>query len=156
MRFARAERQLDEYFHGDRISFDVPLDLVGTDFQKKVWAAMLAIPFGETRTYGEIARQIGKPEAVRAVGGAANRNPIAVLAPCHRIVGASGDLTGFAGGLKAKTHLLALESGISGVHPLTPPKPPGEATGRRAQRAVPFDFSKWIDGSACRTISKTS
>jgi methylated-DNA-[protein]-cysteine S-methyltransferase len=111
----KAERQLDEYFEGGRTSFDIPLDFLGTDFQKQVWAALLTIPYGETRSYGEIARQIGNPKAVRAVGGAANRNPIAIIAPCHRVLGSSGGLTGFAGGLVAKTCLLALES--SGAHP---------------------------------------
>ncbi|WP_158930058.1 methylated-DNA--[protein]-cysteine S-methyltransferase [Acidisphaera sp. S103] len=110
-----AERQLGEYFRGERTTFDIPLDFAGTDFQKKVWRALLTIPFGQTRTYSEIARQVGHPKAVRAVGSAANRNPLAVLAPCHRVVGASGELTGFAGGLQAKICLLILEIGENGV-----------------------------------------
>lgn len=105
----QTERQLGEYFSGQRKKFDVKMDFAGTDFQNKVWEALLSIPFGETRTYGEIARQIGNPKSVRAVGGASNKNPIAIIAPCHRVVGASGDLTGFAGGLKVKEQLLALE-----------------------------------------------
>ncbi|HYS46159.1 MAG TPA: methylated-DNA--[protein]-cysteine S-methyltransferase [Rhizomicrobium sp.] len=105
-----AERQLKEYFAGARTSFDVPLDFHGTEFQKRVWAALLTIPFGETRSYGEIARTLGKPSAMRAVGAANGRNPISIIAPCHRVIGANGQLTGFAGGLKAKAHLLALEA----------------------------------------------
>ncbi|SDR51558.1 methylated-DNA-[protein]-cysteine S-methyltransferase [Paraburkholderia fungorum] len=109
----QTERQLGEYFSGQRKRFDVKMDFAGTDFQNKVWEALLSIPFGETRTYGDIARQIGNPRSIRAVGGASNKNPIAIIAPCHRVVGASGDLTGFAGGLKAKAQLLALE-GLNG------------------------------------------
>ena len=106
------EQQLTEYFNGQRQRFDVPLDFVGTPFQKQVWHALLTIPFGETRSYGQIAAQIGHPVgASRAVGAANGRNPISIIAPCHRVIGASGDLTGFAGGLKAKRLLLLLESG---------------------------------------------
>ncbi len=103
------ERQLGEYFAGTRRSFDVPLSFAGTDFQKRVWAALLAIPFGETRSYGEIADQLGAPGASRAVGAANGRNPISIIAPCHRVVGSNGKLTGFAGGLEAKAFLLDLE-----------------------------------------------
>lgn len=103
------ERQLREYFAGQRTRFDLPIDFQGTDFQKKVWAALLTIPFGETRSYSEIATQIGSPRAVRAVGAANGRNPISIIAPCHRVIGASGGLTGFAGGLEAKQRLLQLE-----------------------------------------------
>ncbi|NIJ19730.1 methylated-DNA-[protein]-cysteine S-methyltransferase [Sphingomonas naasensis] len=106
-----AERQLGDYFAGKRARFDVPLDFRGTDFQKSVWAALLTIPFGETRSYGAIARQIGRPSAVRAVGAANGRNPISIIAPCHRVIGANGALTGFAGGLAAKETLLAIERG---------------------------------------------
>lgn len=102
-------RQLGEYFSGQRQRFELPLDFAGTDFQRRVWSALLTIPFGETRSYSEIARQIGSPSAVRAVGAANGRNPISIIAPCHRVIGASGDLTGFAGGLPAKQFLLALE-----------------------------------------------
>jgi len=103
------EKQLREYFAGQRQVFSVPLDFGGTEFQNQVWQALLSIPFGETRTYTEIARQIGKPAAVRAVGAANGRNPISIIAPCHRVLGSTGNLTGFAGGLQAKAHLLALE-----------------------------------------------
>jgi methylated-DNA-[protein]-cysteine S-methyltransferase len=106
---AEAEAQLREYFAGTRTRFDLPLDAEGTDFQKRVWEQLLAIPFGETRTYGEIARAIGSPNAVRAVGGANGRNPLSIVAPCHRVIGGNGTLTGFAGGLEAKRYLLALE-----------------------------------------------
>jgi methylated-DNA-[protein]-cysteine S-methyltransferase len=105
----KAEKQLLEYFSGKRQTFSVPLDFVGTDFQKSVWAALLTIPFGETRSYGDIARQIGKEKAVRAVGAANGKNPISIIAPCHRVIGSSGELTGFAGGLAAKALLLNLE-----------------------------------------------
>jgi methylated-DNA-[protein]-cysteine S-methyltransferase len=98
--------QLAAYFEGSLKAFDIPLDFKGTEFQKIVWAALLTIPFGETRSYGQIARQIGHPAAVRAVGAANGRNPISIVAPCHRVVGASGALTGFAGGLGAKRYLL--------------------------------------------------
>jgi methylated-DNA-[protein]-cysteine S-methyltransferase len=104
-----AERQLNDYFSGKRKSFSVNLDFRGTEFQKKVWAALLTIPFGETRSYGQIAKQIKNPKAVRAVGVANGRNPISIIAPCHRVIGSTGKLTGFAGGLEAKACLLALE-----------------------------------------------
>jgi len=107
----QAAQQLEEYFAGCRDRFDLELDFVGTEFQKKVWAALLTIPFGETRTYSQIAEQIGNPTAVRAVGAANGRNPISIVAPCHRVIGASGKLTGFAGGLEAKERLLVLEGG---------------------------------------------
>lgn len=101
--------QLSEYFAGKRQRFDLALAFTGTAFQRQVWDALLSIPFGETRTYGQIAQQIGNPSAVRAVGAANGRNPISIIAPCHRVIGASGGLTGFAGGLAAKQLLLALE-----------------------------------------------
>lgn len=102
-------RQLTEYFAGTRQCFDLALEFVGTAFQRRVWDALLCIPFGETRTYGQIAQQIGNPSAVRAVGAANGRNPISIIAPCHRVIGTGGGLTGFAGGLAAKQLLLALE-----------------------------------------------
>jgi len=105
------ERQLNEYFAGTRDRFDLEFDFQGTEFQKKVWAALLTIPFGETRSYSDIATQIGNINAVRAVGAANGRNPISIVAPCHRVIGASGDLTGFAGGLANKMFLLSLEAG---------------------------------------------
>lgn len=104
------EKQLNEYFARKRKTFSVPLDFIGSDFQKQVWEALLTIPFGETRSYGDIARQIGNPDSVRAVGGAANKNPIPIIAPCHRMVGASGKLVGFGGGLENKALLLELEA----------------------------------------------
>lgn len=104
-----AERQLGEYFAGKRQAFDLPLDFHGTDFQKRVWEQLLAIPFGETRSYGEIARALGQPTASRAVGAANGKNPISIVAPCHRVIGTNGALIGFAGGLEAKQRLLALE-----------------------------------------------
>ena len=105
------ERQLNEYFAGTRRAFDLPLTFQGTEFQKQVWAALLTIPFGQTRSYAEIAMQIGNVNAVRAVGAANGRNPISIVAPCHRVIGASGELTGFAGGLANKMLLLSLEAG---------------------------------------------
>jgi methylated-DNA-[protein]-cysteine S-methyltransferase len=103
------ERQLREYFAGKRKAFSVALDMRGTRFQKDVWEQLLAIPFGETRSYGELAKQLGNPRATRAVGAANGRNPVSIIVPCHRVIGASGKLTGFAGGLDAKAHLLGLE-----------------------------------------------
>lgn len=105
----RTEKELNEYFSRSRKSFTVPLDMRGTCFQKQVWEALLGIPFGETRTYGQLAKQLGNPKATRAVGAANGRNPIAIIVPCHRVIGFSGKLTGFAGGLDAKDHLLKLE-----------------------------------------------
>ena len=103
-------RQLREYFAGARRQFDLPLEFRGTNFQRRVWAALLMIHYGETRSYGQIAEQLGNPAAVRAVGAANGRNPISIIAPCHRVIGMSGDLTGFGGGLDAKAFLLSLEA----------------------------------------------
>jgi methylated-DNA-[protein]-cysteine S-methyltransferase len=105
----RAVSQLREYFSGRRRQFDLPLDFQGTAFQKQVWQALLTIPFGETRSYGQVATQVGRPKASRAVGAANGRNPIPIIAPCHRVIGASGRLTGFGGGLDVKARLLRLE-----------------------------------------------
>jgi methylated-DNA-[protein]-cysteine S-methyltransferase len=105
-----AERQLKEYFAGRRQGFSIPLDMRGTPFQQSVWEALLAIPFGETRSYGQLAKQLGKPTAMRAVGAANGRNPISIVVPCHRVIGSSGQLIGFAGGLEAKERLLKIES----------------------------------------------
>ncbi|HEY6123959.1 MAG TPA: methylated-DNA--[protein]-cysteine S-methyltransferase [Steroidobacteraceae bacterium] len=104
------QRQLREYFASKRRAFDLPLEFRGTDFQRRAWAALLTIPYGETRTYRQMAEQIGNPTAVRAVGAANGRNPISIIAPCHRVIGMNGDLTGFGGGLDAKAHLLSLEA----------------------------------------------
>ena len=106
---AESGRQLREYFAGKRSMFAIPLDLSGTAFQRSAWLGLLDIPFGETRTYAEHASRIGHPRAVRAVGAANGRNPIAIIVPCHRLVGSDGSLTGFGGGLRAKAWLLALE-----------------------------------------------
>ena len=103
------QQQLREYFNQTRTIFDLALDFQGTDFQKKVWQALLTIPFGETRSYKQIAEQIGNVKAVRAVGAANGKNPISIIAPCHRVVGANGKLVGFAGGLENKEILLKIE-----------------------------------------------
>ena len=104
-----AQRQLEEYFGGRRKRFDLELDPSGTPFQREVWRALMTIPFGETRSYAQIAKQIGHPGAARAVGAANARNPLSIVAPCHRVVGSTGALTGFAGGLDVKAQLLVLE-----------------------------------------------
>jgi methylated-DNA-[protein]-cysteine S-methyltransferase len=104
-----AERQLNDYFSGKRKSFSLDLDSQGTEFQKKVWAALRTIPFGETRSYGQIAKQIKSPKAVRAVGAANGKNPIPIITPCHRVIGSTGKLVGFGGGLANKARLLTLE-----------------------------------------------
>ncbi len=110
-----AAEQLREYFAGDRREFDVPLDLRGTDFQKDAWRALATVPYGETRSYGEQADAIGRPGAFRAVGAANGRNPVPIVLPCHRIVGADGSLTGFAGGIGTKRRLLDLEQAQQGL-----------------------------------------
>lgn len=109
--FDLAQRQLDEYFAGTRISFDVPLDPRGTEFQRSVWASLIDIPYGLTSSYGQQARAINRPRAVRAVAAANGRNPISIVVPCHRVIGADGSLTGFAGGLEVKSWLLEHERG---------------------------------------------
>lgn len=107
---AKAFEELEEYFQGKRREFDLPLNPAGTEFQKKVWEALRTIPYGETRSYGEIAVQVGNPKAFRAVGMANHKNPIAIMVPCHRVIGKNGSLTGYAGGLDFKKKLLELES----------------------------------------------
>lgn len=114
--FSDVESQLSEYFDGKRRNFDLDLAPSGTEFQLAVLAALQTIPFGETRTYTDIARQIGRPAAVRAVGAANGRNPLPIVIPCHRVIGADGSLTGFGGGLDTKRYLLELE-GIKMHHP---------------------------------------
>lgn len=111
---ARCKAELDAFFAGERKEFDLPLHLKGTAFQQKVWAALLEIPYGETRTYGEIAAAIGSPKAARAVGMANNRNPVSILVPCHRVIGSNGKLVGYGGGLDKKAFLLELEQAHKG------------------------------------------
>ncbi len=108
-------RQLEEYFRGERTSFDVPLDLNGTQFQKDCWNALIAIPYGTTRSYADQARTIGRPAAFRAVGQANHCNPVAIIVPCHRVIGSGGKLTGYGGGLHVKEWLLDLERRGSGL-----------------------------------------
>ncbi|MGB2671677.1 MAG: methylated-DNA--[protein]-cysteine S-methyltransferase [Candidatus Acidiferrum sp.] len=108
--FDDVKRQLQEYFAGERKDFDLPLVLEGTEFQLLVWRNLRKIPFGETVSYGQLARRIGSPDAARAVGLANGSNPIPIIIPCHRVIGSNGDLTGFGGGLPVKKKLLALES----------------------------------------------
>ena len=112
---AEAKRQLEEYFAGKRREFNIPLSMRGTSFQKKVWEQLLTIPYGETVTYGEIAARIGNPRAGRAVGMANHHNPIAIIVPCHRVIGAYGRLTGYGGGLPIKQSLLELEKKYRGT-----------------------------------------
>jgi methylated-DNA-[protein]-cysteine S-methyltransferase len=107
----KVKQQLEQYFAGQRQQFNLPLDFQGTDFQQRVWRALLTIPYGETRSYKDIALQIGNEKAVRAVGAANGRNPISIIAPCHRVIGSGGALVGFAGGLDKKQILLSLEQG---------------------------------------------
>lgn len=106
-----AEMQLSEYFAGRRKSFDLPLELEGPDFYRRVWAELLKIPYGKTSSYGQLAAKLGAPDASRAVGAANGANPIAIIVPCHRVIGADGSLVGFGGGLNRKRFLLDLESG---------------------------------------------
>ncbi|WP_035387372.1 methylated-DNA--[protein]-cysteine S-methyltransferase [Ferrimonas senticii] len=106
---ALARQQLTEYFAGQRQQFQLPLAANGTDFQQQVWTALTTIPYGVTASYGEVAKQIGRPKAVRALGAANGKNPLAVVVPCHRVIGANGSLTGYNGGLAIKQFLLALE-----------------------------------------------
>jgi methylated-DNA-[protein]-cysteine S-methyltransferase len=108
-------RQLEEYFAGQRRHFDFPLDLRGTSFQLACWQALLAIPYGETRSYGDIARAVGRPQGFRAVGMANNRNPVAIVVPCHRVIASDGSLCGYGGGLEIKRKLLELEGSLSGT-----------------------------------------
>jgi methylated-DNA-[protein]-cysteine S-methyltransferase len=110
--FAEVRSQLDEYFAGRRSSFDIPMQLEGTAFQRTVWHALTEIPYGETISYGELARRIGRPDRARAVGTANGQNPIAVIVPCHRVIGSNGKLVGYGGGLDNKRRLLELEAGL--------------------------------------------
>jgi methylated-DNA-[protein]-cysteine S-methyltransferase len=118
--FTKVILQLDEYFDGQRTEFDAPMTLAGTPFQRTVWAALLEIPYGETASYGQIAKRIGRPTAARAVGLANGRNPIGIIVPCHRVVGSTGDLTGYGGGLQRKQHLLEFERHAGRWRPCAP------------------------------------
>ena len=138
-----SERQLNEYFAGKRQAFDLALDFQGTEFQKKVWHALLTIPFGQTRSYKEIALQLGNVNAVRAVGSANGKNPISIVAPCHRVIGASGDLTGFAGGLANKMLLLSLEAGQTSLE-----------AGAEGEGAVPVSVSVSVPAPAQKVEAK--
>jgi len=111
--FAPAIKQLEEYFAGTRLVFDLPLELVGTDFQKQVWQALTTIPYGETTSYGEIAKRVKRPKASRAVGAANGANNLPIILPCHRVIGANKTLTGFGGGLPTKEFLLRHEQTIA-------------------------------------------
>jgi methylated-DNA-[protein]-cysteine S-methyltransferase len=128
-----AERQLADYFAGKRTSFELPIEPSGTEFQKQVWRCLRQIPFGRTRSYGEIARTVGSPQGSRAVGAACGKNPLAIVVPCHRVLGANGALTGFGGGIDAKAKLLALEALASGV-PRRPEMNPDSAVDTTARR----------------------
>jgi methylated-DNA-[protein]-cysteine S-methyltransferase len=110
--FAQAREQLDEYFAGRRTTFDVPLTMSGSPFQRRVWRALQEIPYGETISYGELAHRVGEPATPRNVGAANGRNPISVIVPCHRVIGADGSLVGYGGGLERKRILLDLEAGV--------------------------------------------
>jgi methylated-DNA-[protein]-cysteine S-methyltransferase len=112
--FAEASAQLREYFDGERTEFDLRLALAGTPFQQRVWAALRGIPYGQTISYGQLADRIGQPSASRAVGLANGKNPVGIIVPCHRVVGADGDLTGYGGGIERKRYLLAHEQRVSG------------------------------------------
>ena len=125
--FDEPRRQLEEYFDGRRTVFDLPLALTGTAFQQRVWAALCEIPFGQTVSYGELAERLGRPTAARAVGLANGKNPVGIIVPCHRVVGSSGDLTGYGGGLHRKRHLLAFEQHADAPAPMAPlPSEPAE------------------------------
>ena len=155
--FAPLIAQLEEYFAGDRRAFDLPLAPAGNPFELRVWAALVQIPYGETASYGEIAQRIGAPGAARAVGLANGRNPIAVIIPCHRVIGANGSLTGYGGGLERKRLLLDLESGVL---PLAPPRRsprcrsprctarPACAARRRLRRSPPLPERGRASGAA--------
>jgi methylated-DNA-[protein]-cysteine S-methyltransferase len=121
--FAPIRAQLEEYFAGERVAFDVPLDLEGTPFRRTVWSALREIPYGATVSYGELARQLGVPNASRAVGAANGSNPISIIVPCHRVIGSGGDLTGYAGGLERKRFLLRHEAEVLRRSPDEPGTP---------------------------------
>jgi len=111
----KTRKQLDEYLNGNRKEFDIPLLMAGTDFQRRVWKALMRVPYGATSTYGQIAKDIGSPRAVRAVGNANRTNPISIIVPCHRVIGSDGELVGYGGGLSVKKRLLKLEQRNTGL-----------------------------------------
>ena len=115
--FREAQRELEEFFAGERREFSLTTQAMGTSFQSRVWMALWSIPYGETISYGELARVIGHPGAARAVGMASGRNPLSIVIPCHRVIGATGSLTGYGGGLERKRFLLALEAGRESINP---------------------------------------
>lgn len=129
--------QLEQYFCGTAQRMSVPVDPAGSEFQLKVWRALLDIPYGETRSYGEIARTIGDPKAARAVGLAVNQNPIVIMVPCHRVIGADGKLVGYNGGVLRKKFLLTLESRFKGMLPLEGDRVIAEVTVQVKKKAVP-------------------
>jgi methylated-DNA-[protein]-cysteine S-methyltransferase len=118
--FAEAIAQLEEYFAGDRQRFELSLQLEGSPFQQRVWAALQTIPFGATRSYGALAHEIARPDRIRAVGAAVGRTPVPIIVPCHRVIGADGSLIGYGGGLQRKQALLDLESAVTGGAPPPP------------------------------------
>ncbi|HEY1594682.1 MAG TPA: methylated-DNA--[protein]-cysteine S-methyltransferase [Thermoleophilaceae bacterium] len=113
--FTTAVEQLEQYFAGERVEFDLALDMHGTQFQRNVWDALLTIPYGETCSYGEIAKRIGRPDRARAVGAANGSNPVSIIVPCHRVIGSDGSLTGYGGGLPRKRWLLDHEAGVGSL-----------------------------------------
>jgi methylated-DNA-[protein]-cysteine S-methyltransferase len=113
--FTSAVEQLEQYFAGERVEFDLALDMHGTQFQRDVWDALLTIPYGETCSYGEIAKRIGRPDRARAVGAANGSNPVSIIVPCHRVIGSDGSLTGYGGGLPRKRWLLDHEAGVGSL-----------------------------------------
>jgi len=148
---------IEEYFCGTARHLGVPLDLVGSEFQLKVWRALLEIPYGQTRSYGDVAKAIGEPRAARAVGLAANQNPIMLLVPCHRVIGADGKLVGYAGGLPRKKALLALELRFRGMLPLDGDRVIAEGSQRvrpgATVKAVPFENDPKAPVNAAQTAA---
>jgi methylated-DNA-[protein]-cysteine S-methyltransferase len=127
--FGEAARQLREYFDGERTAFDLPLALDGTEFQRRVWAQLRAIPYGQTVSYGQLADRLGQPSASRAVGLANGKNPVSIVVPCHRVVGTDGGLTGYGGGIERKRYLLDHERRVSAAGGTAPQGPPRHAAG---------------------------
>ncbi|WP_340560259.1 methylated-DNA--[protein]-cysteine S-methyltransferase [Streptomyces sp. GSL17-111] len=152
--FSRAVEQLEEYFAGGRTAFSLPLALHGTPFQRTVWAALTEIPYGETVSYGELARRIGRPGASRAVGLANGRNPVGIIVPCHRVVGSSGGLTGYGGGLERKRHLLDHELRTALVRAGQPEADDSSGRTSRADRPGTDRCSATVSSAGCSTASR--